>query len=258
MTADLITLDFNRRLIVFTNGFSTAEPQAVARAIGPQTAALLEPYRFLAAPTVRVDGCAPLVVNRPEDTDDADLRFDIVSGVPFQCLRFRASRLTGTVHWLGRVLVLSNLVADMYGGSGSGSARFDFSVPHEGADFQFNATVANVNLHALAYDIWSPTNQLEGALSGWVVVNHGDTRDWRGMDGFGQAELHNGLIWDIPVFGILSPVLNAVSPGSRSPAPSDAVSSSRIARPRASVVRKRVSSVKSVSLMSDSARCNSG
>src|SRR5208282_635252 len=32
-------------------------------------------------------------------------------------------------------------------------------------------------------------------------------------DGFGHANLHDGLLWDIPVFGILSPVLNTVSPG---------------------------------------------
>ena len=37
MTADKVTLDFNRRLICFTNGFSTADPEPVARAIGPKT-----------------------------------------------------------------------------------------------------------------------------------------------------------------------------------------------------------------------------
>jgi hypothetical protein len=33
---------------------------------------------------------------------------------------------------------------------------------------------------------------------------------WRG---YGQTSLHNGLIWDIPIIGIVSPVLNTVSPG---------------------------------------------
>ena len=86
-------------------------------------------------------------------------------------------------------------------------------MPHEGADYQFTAAVTNINLHALAADISSPTNHLEGALSGRVVVTRADTRDWRAMDGFGHARLRDGLIWDIPLFGILSPVLNTVSPG---------------------------------------------
>ena len=95
----------------------------------------------------------------------------------------------------------------------NGSANFDFRVPHEGADYQFTAEVTNINLHALAADLASSTNHLEGALSGWIAVTRGDTRDWRTIDGYGQARLRDGLIWDIPLFGILSPVLNSFSPG---------------------------------------------
>ena len=182
-------------------------------AIGPKTAALLEPYHFLQVPTVVVEGCAPLRVNSLRDTDEADLRFDIVGGVPFECLKLRATRLAGTIHWLGETLVLTNIDADLYGGSGSGSAIFDFRVPHEGADYQCTTEVTNINLHALAADLSSPTNHLEGALSGWIAVTHGETRDWWVIDGYGHAHLRDGLIWDIPLFGILSPVLNSVSSG---------------------------------------------
>jgi hypothetical protein len=145
--------------------------------------------------------------------DDADLRFDVVGGVPFQCLKLRAACVTGTIHWLGETLVLTNIAAELYGGSGSGFANFDFRVPHEGADYQFTTAVTNINLHALAADLASSTNHLEGTLSGRVVVTRADTRDWRTLDGFGQARLRDGLIWDIPMFSLLSPVLNAVSPG---------------------------------------------
>jgi len=214
MTADLVTLDFNRRLISFKNGYSTADPAAIAHAIGPKTAHIMAPYHFLQPPTVFVEGCVPLRdINGVRDVDDADLRFDVVGGVPFQCLKLRASRVTGTIHWLGETLVLTNVAAELYGGSGNGFANFDFRVPHEGADYQFTAAVTNINLHALASDLSSPTNHLEGALSGQVVVTRADTRDWRTLDGFGQARLRDGLIWDIPLFYILSPVLNDVSPG---------------------------------------------
>ena len=214
MTASLITLDFNRRLISFKNGHSTADPQAVARAIGPKTGQIMAPYHFLQPPTVLVEGCVPLHdVNGGHDVDDADLRFDVVGGVPFQCLKLRAARVTGTIHWLGQTLVLKDIAAELYGGVGNGFANFDFRVPHEGADYQFTATVTNINLHALAADLSSSTNHLEGVLSGRLVVTRADSRDWRTLDGFGQARLRDGLLWDIPLFGILSPVLNTVSPG---------------------------------------------
>lgn len=214
MTAGRITLDFQRRLISFEDGYSTADPEAVARAIGPKTGAILAPYHFLAPPTVRVEGRAPLRdVNGMEDVGDADLRFDVVGGVPFECLKLRAARITGTIHWLGQTLVLTNIAADLYGGSGGGFANFDFRVPHAGADYQFAVAVTNLNLRALASDLSPHTNHLEGALSGRLVVTRADTRDWRALDGFGQAQLRDGLIWDIPVFGLLSPVLNTVSPG---------------------------------------------
>jgi hypothetical protein len=214
MTAGLVTLDFNRRLITFKDGYSTADPSAIAHAIGPKTAHIMAPYHFLQPPTVFVEGCVPLRdINSVRDVADADLRFDVVGGVPFECLKLRASRVTGTIHWLGETLVLTNIAAELYGGSGNGFANFDFRVPHEGADYQFTAAVTNINLHALASDLSSPTNHLEGALSGQVVVTRADTRDWRTLDGFGQARLRDGLIWDIPLFYILSPVLNDVSPG---------------------------------------------
>jgi len=56
LTAETVTLDFNRRLIYFTNGFSTADPKLVAYAIGPKTGRTMEPYQFLQPPTARVNG----------------------------------------------------------------------------------------------------------------------------------------------------------------------------------------------------------
>jgi hypothetical protein len=208
MTADKITVDFNTQRIYFTNGFSTADPEAVARAIGPKTGHVMEPYHFLQPPAVRVNGYAPL-----RGESDADLRFDIVGGAPFQWLKLKTPAITGTIHWLGRSLTLTNVAAAFYGGTGNGFASFDFRPAHAGADYEFAVTLTNVNLHALAADLSSPTNHLEGVLAGRMVVTHADTRDWGTWNGFGRANLRDGLLWDIPIFGILSPVLNTVSPG---------------------------------------------
>jgi len=206
MTADRITVDFNAQRVYFTNGFSTADPQAVAHAIGPDTDRALAPYRFLRPPNARVNGYAPL-----RGSTDADLVFD-VDGGPFVWLNLHSPHVAGQVHWLGQTLILTNVTAAFYGGQGAGFASFDFSVPHPGADYFLAATITSADLHLLASDFSTRTNHLEGALSGTLVLTRADTRDWRIPDGFGHATLRDGLLWDIPIFGVLSPALNKLSP----------------------------------------------
>jgi len=215
MTADKVILNFDRKLIWFINGFSTADPHSVARAIGPKTGHILEPYRFDPPPVVRVNGCAPLHdINHMHEADDADLTFDIINGRNFQCLKMRAQTITGTVHWMGATLVLTNVVAQLYNGSGNGNAFFDFSAQHDGADYQFTATVNNLNVKQLRDDLTDTKRQMGGRLSGKVIVTHGETHDWHAMNGYGHAQLRDGELWNEPIFGnVLSPVINTLLPG---------------------------------------------
>jgi hypothetical protein len=147
------------------------------------------------------------------DITDVDMKFDIIKGAPFEWLKFRMTDVTGSIHWQGQYLFLTNVVAAFYGGRADGFADFDFRVSHDGADYDFGVNLTNVNLHLLAADLSSPTNALEGTLSGQLVVTRADTRDVRTWNGFGHASLRDGLIWEIPLFGILSPPLNKVWPG---------------------------------------------
>jgi hypothetical protein len=68
-------------------------------------------------------------------------------------------------------------------------------------------------VHWLAADLSSPTNRLEGALSGQFTMTSANSENWRTWNGYGQANLHDGLIWDVPILAILSPVLNTIAPG---------------------------------------------
>ena len=215
MTADGIAADFNSWRIYFTNGFSTADPRAVARAIGPKAGEVMKPYRFGQPCPARVNGYAPL-----RGINDADLWFE-ADGAPLEWLKLKTPGITGKIHWLGETLILTNLTAPFYGGDANGYAHFDFR-PKAGADFEFTANVRNLNLHLLAVDLSSPTNHLEGGLSGRFVMTSANSEDWRTWNGYGQASLHDGLIWDVAIFGILSPVLNTVTPGLGSSRATDA------------------------------------
>ena len=81
------------------------------------------------------------------------------------------------------------------------------------ADFNLRAEVTNADLHQLMVDLSSPTNRLEGTLSGDMTITQANSADWASWNGFGQARLREGFLWDMPLFGIFSSVLNAVIPG---------------------------------------------
>jgi hypothetical protein len=145
--------------------------------------------------------------------DDADLWVDIVGNVPFRWHRFETPRITGRVHWRANWLMVTNAEAEVYGGTAHGWGSFNLLTPGPGTDLKFYVSGTNVDLHAMGRALWSPTNSLEGALAGWLEVTRANSDDWRSWNGFGAAQLHDGLLWDIPLFGLASPVLNAFLPG---------------------------------------------
>jgi hypothetical protein len=54
---------------------------------------------------------------------------------------------------------------------------------------------------------------VEGIVNGELVVTRANTAEPRSWQGYGNMSLTNGLIWDIPVFGLFSPILNSIVPG---------------------------------------------
>jgi hypothetical protein len=207
MSATRITADFNIWRIHFTNGYSTADPMVVARAIGPQVERALEPYRFTQAPIARVNGYAPL-----KGSVDADLRF-AVEGRAFEWWKLQVPRISGDLHWWRDTLSLTNMQSEFYWGNANGHANFDFLPEHPGTDFSFTVNVANVNLAMLMADLLTRTNELEGWLSGQLVVTHANSADSNSWQGYGRAGLKDGLLWQIPIFGVLSKPLDSLVPG---------------------------------------------
>lgn len=207
MSAAGIRADFNTHRIHFTNGFSTAEPLVVARAIGPKVGRTIEPYRFTHPPVARVNGYAPL-----KGSTDADLRFDLAGG-EFAWWLFQLPNIAGEVHWQGQTLALRNVQAGFYWGSAAGQADFDFSRDTPGTDFGFAASFTNVNLPMLMADLLVRTNHLEGWVNGQLVITNANSAITNSWQGYGQVRLRDGLIWEIPIFGVLSRPLDSLIPG---------------------------------------------
>ena len=139
------------------------------------------------------------------------MRFDL-SGGPFQWRRFRLNQVSAGLHWLDDSLTISNLSGAFYKGQLSGGARFDFSDPAS-TDYSFSGRANDVDLRLLMHDIATATNKLEGLVKGELTVTSASTEDPLSWQGFGKIHLRDGLIWDIPAFGLFSQPLNLLHPG---------------------------------------------
>ncbi len=206
MTADLLIADFNQERVFLTNGFSTVDTMAFARTIGPHIVRALEPYRFDKPPAVNGYGIIPM--HREEE---ADLHLS-VDGGPFHWSKFNVRHIMGDIAWTGLVVKLRNVQTEFYGGAAGGSAEFHFP-ERKPVEYQFALSATNSRLQSLMADYFGRTNQLEGYLTGNVVVTSAIGDDWHSANGYGQLALRDGLIWDIPIFGIFTPVLNGIVPG---------------------------------------------
>jgi hypothetical protein len=205
--APAVGLSLTNYWVFLTNAQSQMDPLRIARAIGPRVAATISPYRFGKPPQARVNGHVPA----RGSTDTADLRFDL-SGGPFQYWRFNLPRLTSTVHWQGDFVTITNLQAEFYRGRLAGDLAVDFSRGPSG-DFQFQARAQDADLHLLMADLTTPTNRLEGMVDAHLKITHANTGDWDSWHGYGTVSMRDGLLWDWPLFGLFSPLLNSIAPG---------------------------------------------
>ena len=213
-SAEKVLVDLAGEKLFIGNGTGRVTPMVVGRAIGPQTAAGMAPYQFLAVPEVRVSGWIPLKQKDGEVVqDDADLQVELVGTTPFRWRRFETPAISGTIRWVKTDLIITNAITECYGGEARGWGVFDVRPYTVGTDFQFFMTGTNVDFHRMGAALWSATNQLAGALSGTVVVTHANSDDWRTWNGYGAARLSHGLLWDVPIFGLISPAMNLLTLG---------------------------------------------
>jgi hypothetical protein len=206
LALDGVTADFITHRTHFTNGFSTIDPGLIVRAIGPAVAEVMAPYHFGKPPTARFNGYTSM-----GNPHDADVIFE-GEGDDFESLHFRATHYVARVIWKNNLLTVTNVYGDFYGGKASGWAHFIFP-DQEHAQYAFGVNVTNAQLSPLVADQTRKPNNLEGLLTGQLVVTNAWTDNIKSWDGYGHAILRDGLLWELPVFGVLSGPLDSIMPG---------------------------------------------
>ncbi len=206
-SATSVDIDIPNWKIYLTNANGVADPAVITRAVGPMVARHMDPYRFMNPVSATVNGVIPM-----RHEQDADLHF-VLEGGPFEWWKFRLPHISGRIHWVGEHLELEGLHARFYRGTATGNATFDFREAGGGARFGFDVLANDADLHLLMSDLLPRTNRLEGRLSGRLTVTDASSTNLHSIQGSGRFELRDGLIWDIPLFGVLSPVLDGIVPG---------------------------------------------
>lgn len=206
VSAEWVRVDLAAEKVFLTNVFGFANPLVFARAIGPVAGAWFEPYHFFGTPTARVNGSIDFDIHK-----GVDLHFDFEGG-PFAWWKFNVRRIAGQVNWVNDSLTLNNIHAEFYQGTAEGGAEFYFP---PGADnrLRFEVAVTNADLHLLLGDLNTPTNKLKGRLTGRWAVTQGIPETGATWAGHGHASLRDGLLMEVPIFGILTPALEGISPG---------------------------------------------
>jgi hypothetical protein len=205
--APQVVVDFAAELIYVSNTVSSFDPGLVTKVIGPKVHQALQPYYFHQPPDVRVDGVFPI-----RDLTQADVHFEVAAR-EFSFWKFNVPYISGSIWWEGEKLSLSEVRASFYDGLLEWEGNFDFAPPL-GADFRFRGSVSEAELKLLMNDLLPENNrELAGRLNGNFVLSPSNTADADSWRGSGNISLDDGFLWDIPIFGFFSEVLNRIAPG---------------------------------------------
>lgn len=200
-------LDFNRMTLQFTNATASIPVYRVTRLIGPKTAKVMEPYQFPVPPRARVDGIVGL-----RGFEGTDIRFDVEAD-EFRWWRIHGTNVAARVRLADETLAIRGMQAGFFGGQAGGDMDFDWSSDEDHADYRMDVSVTNMALKGFVSEVWSKTNQLEGRVTGRVRVTSANTRDTRTIVGAGSASMRDGFLWGLPLFGLFTPLLDAIVPG---------------------------------------------
>jgi hypothetical protein len=206
LAAPLAEMDWAAKKISLSNVVSTLDPRIAVRLLGTRAPTWLRVIGFDTPPAIRAGGSFV-----PGDPMATDLRFAI-SGTNFRYSKLLAGTASGEVHWTGQRVALTNVQAGLYGGTLRGWWFFD-DAPEIGTDCRGQVSVAKIELPLLARGWGAKSNRVEGVLEGSMAMTRGNTANKKSWTGSGRLSVRRALLWDIRLFGIFSPMLDAVIPG---------------------------------------------
>jgi hypothetical protein len=165
------------------------------------------PYKFRQPPNVVVNG----VFQFQGGNDHIEIKVDAPTGMEYVFLgkTLPFDRVTGRLLFTNNRLQLIDIDGKLFNGNVRGAA--DISLARNDNHYRANMTLENVDFPRLA-DLYFKYQTKHGRLNGayeWTGVGS----EAQQMQGAGTANVMEGDIFAIPIFGPLSELLSAIIPG---------------------------------------------
>ena len=205
-TLEALGFDVDTKRLSLTNAVGKLDPVAVTQAIGPRTARAFEPYRFNEPPSAVVNGWVQTGPGR----NPAGLKFKVDGGA-FQFSKFKTLDIDGDIIWQGHTLMLTNVVSEFYGGELRGNLFADFD-ENRSATIDFHLETKQTELTGFMSDVLGRDSGLSGQVDGVLDIK-AISNDWSSWNGTASATLRDGYLWELPLFGMFSPLLDRMAPG---------------------------------------------
>jgi hypothetical protein len=189
--------DFNEHRVNF-DIHTTANPTEMAGLLGEKAGRIMKSYRFGPVTTADMRGMIDFT-NQLATAWTAQ-----VANEGFSYWKLAAARAQAKLVFTNNTMQINDFDADFYDGKLRGRAEFAFANPDVQYHFDFDAESADVNkmLEAMR---GHPSN-VTGSLTGHAEIN-GRGSDLAALQGKGNLEITDGILWQAPLFGIFSKIL---------------------------------------------------
>jgi hypothetical protein len=189
--------DFNEHRVQFDIE-TTANPTEMAGLLGEKAARIMKPYRFGPITSATAAG----LVDFTNETRTAWTAQVANNG--FSCWKLTTDRARAQLVFTNSTLQINDFDADFYDGKLRGRADFAFGYPDVTYRFKFNTERVDVN--KLLYAMRDRESKITGFLTGSAELK-GKNADWAALEGTGNVEVTDGILWEAPIFGIFSRIV---------------------------------------------------
>lgn len=189
--------DFNRHRVNFDLA-AHANPSEIAGLLGEKAAKTMAPYRF--GPRTAANARGVVDFDRPTNTTWAAH----VVNEGFSYWKFVADRAQATLVFTNNTMQINDFDADFYSGKLRGRANFVFS--DDDPSYRFDFSVERADIHTLLSAAKERESTVTGSLTGQATIS-GRGNDLAALEGKGQLNVTDGVLWQAPVFGIFSEIL---------------------------------------------------
>lgn len=212
VVAKSIVHDSSKGLTTVDSLKGKAYPETVLSLVAPETGSILSPYRFSSPPDVKFNGDVAENLGRANNFQ-ATITSSNTMTFPFCGSDLPVEQANIELLMLGNVLHLPAFSGSLMNGLIKGELTSDFGDNMTGVTGAIQ--VRNVDFSPLV-EVYretsadtAPTD--EGQITGHIDFNYiaGDTKS---LEGKGVAAILNGNIFSLPLFGPLSPLVEAVLP----------------------------------------------